>query len=299
MKQIFLIVTILITLSSFSQSKISFTFDDGALDNKPNYTFNEWNGMLLKKLKDAHIEAMFFVTGKDKTGAKGKKLLKSWNDNGHKIANHTFMHPNYNNDITTIADFKNELLKNDKVINSYSNYSKFFRFPYLKEGDTKEKVDSFRKFLKSQEYRNGYVTIDASDWYIDSRLIKRLRENPNANISDFRNFYLNHIWERAQFYEKLSVEINGRHINHTLLLHHNLASALFMDHLIEMFKEKGWRIVSASKAYKDPIYKETPTYAGESLIYAKAKDSEKYNNLLRYPAEDCRYEKERMDLLGL
>jgi peptidoglycan/xylan/chitin deacetylase (PgdA/CDA1 family) len=289
----------LITIQTFSQSKISFTFDDGSLGNRPNYTFKEWNGMLLKKLKDANVEAMFFVTGNDKTGTRGKKLFESWNNNGHKIANHTFSHQNYNDPITTISEFKDELLKNDEIIKSYTNYSKFFRFPYLKEGNTKEKVDVFREFLKSQEYRNGYVTIDASDWYIDSRLVKRLRENPKADINGFKKFYLNHIWERAQFYEKLSLEINGRHISHSLLLHHNLAAALFIDDLIKMFKEKGWEIVSASKAYEDPIYSTETNFAGESLIYAIAKDSGKYNNTLRYPAEDSRYEKEKMVLLKL
>lgn len=257
------------------------------------------NRMLLKKLKDANVAAMFFVTGNDKTDAKGKKLLKSWNDAGHKIANHTFLHLNYNAVTTTISDFKNELLKNNEVINSYSNYSKFFRFPYLKEGNTTEKVNAFRKFLKLQNYKNGYVTIDASDWYIDSRLIKRLRENPNADISDFRAFYLDHIWERAQFYEKLSLEINGRHINHSLLLHHNLTSALFMDDLIKMFKAKGWKITSASKAYEDPVYLTETKFASESLIYAMAKDSGMYDTVLRFPGEDSKYEKEKMDMLGL
>jgi len=299
MKQPITTLILLITIQIFSQSKVSFTFDDGALGNRPSYTFDEWNGMLLRKLNDANIEAMFFITGNDKTGTKGKQLLKSWNDNGHKIANHTFTHPNYNAKTTTTADFKTDFLKNDKLISKYSNYVKFFRFTYLKEGNTKEKVDAFRSFLKSQNYRNGYVTIDASDWYIDSRLVKRLRENPNADISDFREFYLNHMWERAQFYEKLSFEINGRHISHTLLLHHNLAAALFIDDLIKMFKDKGWEIVSATEAYEDPIYKTEPQFAGESLIYAQAKDSGKYEAILRYPAEDSRYEKDKMDDLGL
>jgi peptidoglycan/xylan/chitin deacetylase (PgdA/CDA1 family) len=299
MKQPITTLILLITIQIFSQSKVSFTFDDGALGNRPNYTFDEWNGMLLKKLKDANIEAMLFVTGNDKTGTKGEKLLKSWNNDGHKIANHTFSHPNYNTKTTTIADFKNEFLKNDKIIKSYSNYSKFFRFPYLKEGDTKEKVDAFREFLKSNDYRNGYVTIDASDWYIDSRMVKRLRENSNADISGFRAFYLSHIWERAQFYEKLSFELNGRHIKHTLLLHHNLSAALFIDDLIELFKSKGWKIVSVSEAYEDPVYKTETNFAGESLIYAQAKDAGKYDAMLRYPAEDSRYEKDKMDELGL
>ncbi|WP_299157804.1 polysaccharide deacetylase family protein [uncultured Tenacibaculum sp.] len=299
MKQFSTLLIIVIAMPVFSQSKISFTFDDGALGNRPNYTFNEWNGMLLKKLKDANIEAMFFVKGNDKTGTKGKKLLKSWNDNGHKIANHTFSHSNYNSKKQTFEAFKNDFIKNDAIINKYSNYCKFFRFPYLKEGNTAEKVAAFREFLKSQDYKHGYVTIDASDWYIDSRLIKRLRENPHTDLSAFRDFFLNHIWERAQFYEKLSLALNGRSIKHTLLLHHNLAAALFLDDLIKMFKTKGWEIVSVTEAYKDPVYKTKTNFAGESLIYAQAKDSGKYKGVLRYPAEDSRYEKEKMKALGL
>jgi len=298
MKKFITTILFLVTLQVSSQS-VSFTFDDGALGNRPNYTFKEWNGMLLKKLKDADIEAMIFVTGKDKTGTKGKKLLESWNNDGHKIANHTFKHTNYNNKDYSFESFKDDFMKNDSILKMYSNFCKFFRFPYLKEGNTQEKIDPVRTFFKEQNYRNGYVTIDASDWYIDSRLIKRLRENPNADISDFKKFYLNHIWERAQFYEKLSYELKGRHIKHTLLLHHNLAASLFIDDLIKMFNSKGWEIISAEDAFKDPIYNETPAYAGESLIYALAKDSGNYERILRYPAEDSRYEKEKMDLLGL
>lgn len=295
----YLILIILISSSSLSQSKISFTFDDGSLGDMPNYSLDEWNNMLLKKLKTANVEAILFVAGKGKTGVSGKKLLNSWNNHGHIIANHTYSHQNYNKPDVSTDEFINDFIKNDTLIHSFSNYRKLFRFPYLKEGNTKEKVDTFRSFLKNQNYRNGYVTIDASDWYINSRLIKRLKENPKADISDFRNFYLNHIWERAQFYEKLSVKLNNKHINHSLLLHHNLAAALFIDDLIDMFKSKGWKIISAYETYKDPIYLSEPEYAGESLIYALAKDSGQYESLLRYPAEDSRYEKEKMDILGL
>lgn len=299
MKRIAAIIVFLILTPTFCQSKISFTFDDGSIGNKPNYKFDVWNNMLLKKLEDAKVEAMFFVTGKNIPGVKGKQLLKSWNEKGHKIGNHTYRHSNYSANEVSFSSFKNDFIKNDAIINAYSNYSKFFRFPYLKEGNTAEKIDSARAFLKKQGYRNGHVTIDASDWYIDSRLLKRLRQNPKADVSAYRAFYLNHIWEKAQFYEELSVAMNGRHINHTLLLHHNLTSALFIDDLIAMFKSKGWEIVPVSMAFKDPIYKIETKYAGESLIYAQARDAGKYKNKLRYPPEDSKYEKSKMDKLGL
>ena len=147
------------------------------------------------------------------------------------------------------------------------------------------------------------MTIDASDWYVNQRLIKRIGEVgfEHTEIEKYRDFYIQHILERAHFYEKLSFAINKKHINHTLLLHHNLTSALFLGDLIEKFKEQGWNVVDATQAYQDPIFATVPDLdsAGESLIYALAKQSGIYDRLLRYPAEDSRYEKQKMDELGL
>jgi peptidoglycan/xylan/chitin deacetylase (PgdA/CDA1 family) len=299
MKYTILIATLFLSIGSFAQPKISFSFDDGSLGDRPGYPLKKWNTMLLTKMDSARVKSIFFVAGRGKTTEKGRYLLKSWNEKGHLIANHTYSHPNYSKPDITFEDFSKEILKNDSIIRNYSNYVKLFRFPYLKEGNTEKKVGAIRKFLKENAYNNGYVTIDASDWYIDSRLLKRLRKNPSADISAYKEYYLNHLWEKAQYYEKLSFAINERHINHTLLLHHNLAAALFIDDLIAMFKAKGWQIVSAKEAYTDPIYMKTPRYAGESLIYALLRDSKKFDHLLRFPPEDSQYEKKKMDLLGL
>jgi peptidoglycan/xylan/chitin deacetylase (PgdA/CDA1 family) len=289
------------SLPAYAQPTVSFTFDDGVTGDMPGYPFEQWNDKLLKHLDDANLKAIFFVTGANKTDEKGKLLLQRWNDRGHKIANHTFSHPNYSSKHTSFEKFKRELLVTDSIIKPYTNYLTMFRFPYLKEGDTKEKIELFRTLLKEQRYKNGYVTIDASDWYIDSRLIKRLKANPTADLEPFKKFYLNHIYERALYYEQLSFQLTGRHIHHTLLLHHNLASALFLGDLIKMFKEKGWNTIHAHEAYKDKIFDSNPSTvpAGESLIWALAKDSGKYENILRYPAEDSRYEEDKMNALGL
>ncbi len=295
----FTIVVLIFTIGLSAQKTVSFTFDDGNVNDRPGYTFQEWNAVLLKKLWEADVKAMLFVAGKGKNNEKGSHLLSTWNDAGHAIANHTWSHSNYSNPKLMYPIFRDDILRADTLLTPYSNFKKFFRYPYLKEGETIEKVDSLRTFLSSQGYRNGYVTIDASDWYIDSRLLARLKADAGADLSVYRNFYLKHILERAEFYENLSYKLNGRHIPHTLLLHHNILAALFIDDLIQLFQEKGWEIVSAEEAFSDPIYSQTPMYAGESLIYALAKDSGKYEHLLRYPAEDSRYEKAAMDALGL
>jgi hypothetical protein len=132
-------------------------------------------------------------------------------------------------------------------------------------------------------------------------LRKKLQQQPGAPLEAYRQFYLDHLYDRAMYYENLSQELTGRHINHTILLHHNLAAALFLDDLIKMFREKGWEILPATAAFEDPVYKEQPgnVPAGESLIWALAKQSGRYERVLRYPAEDESYEKEKMDKLGL
>jgi len=132
--------------------------------------------MLLSHLEKENVNAVFFVTGRNKLDRKGQYLLKTWNDSGHKIANHSFTHPNFNSEKNSAAIFENELLKTDTVISKFSNYTKLFRFPYLKEGKSKSKVDSIRNVIEENKYSNGYVTIDASDWYVNQRLINRIKE---------------------------------------------------------------------------------------------------------------------------
>lgn len=73
----------------------------------------------------------------------------------------------------------------------------------MKEGNTEKKINGFREFLKHREYKTGHVSIDASDWYVDGRLIKRLTENPNADISGFKAFYISYLYDGAMYYESL------------------------------------------------------------------------------------------------
>lgn len=282
---------------------VSFTFDDGITNDILDYKFDVWNEMMLSALRSKDLKAVFFVTGSNKTSEKGIQLLSSWNDEGHKIANHTFNHPFFHNPLVTVDSFEVELSKTHEVISGYSNFIHLFRFPYLKEGDSKEKIEGFREVLGKKGYSNGHVTIDASDWYVNSELIKSIRANglDDEMINKFRDFYVGHIMERASYYEDLSFSVTNRHISHTLLLHHNLSSALFLDDLIEAFEAKGWKVIDAETAFQDNLFKTQTDVvpAGESLVWSIAKASGKYEESLRYPAEDSRYEAPKMRTLGL
>ena len=182
-----------------------------------------------------------FISGKRINSAEGSILLGRWSDAGHMLCNHSFYHSYYHSQKQTLESYENDFLKCDSIINKYAGFTKLFRFPFLKEGNTTEKRDGFRDFLRGLGYKHGYATL---------------------------------------------------HIKHTLLLHHNYINALFLDELISFFKVKGWDIVNAGDAFKDEVFTKEPDIlpAGESIIWALAKETGKYENMLRYPGEDSEYE---------
>ncbi len=281
--------------------KVAFSFDDGSTKDVLSYTDEEWNAMIRRQLKARGLQAVWYVKGKGLDNEEGKELLKNWDEEGHIIANHTYSHYNYNNPSIDFTRFSNDIKKCDALINGFGNYSQLFRFPYLKSGATRESRDSMRTFLEERGFRQGWITIDASDWYINSRMIRQMKKDPGMDISGFREYYLDHILDRAKYYNDLSVEINGRQICHTLLLHFNLTSALFLDDLIEKFEREGWEIINYTEAVKDPVYNNLPDVmpAEQSLIWLMAKETGKYEVRLRYPGEDGEYEREKMDKSGL
>lgn len=291
-KILFLLAVLLNVLMLQAKPKLCITMDDPQVTETPLMSWSERNDKILEILKKHNLQAALFVCGMRIDNANGKELLRKWDDAGHLICNHSYSHSYFHSKKISLADYENDFLRCDSIISGYKNFTKLFRYPYLKEGNTAEKRDGFREFLKSNGYSNGAVTIDASDWYFDSRLIKALKENPAADITPYKEYYLQHMLNRANYYNDLAFKVSGSEITHTILIHHSLLNALFLDDLINMFIQNGWEIVNASDAFKDSVFTIQPDVlpAGESLIWSIAKATGKYDNELRYPGEDGDYE---------
>jgi peptidoglycan/xylan/chitin deacetylase (PgdA/CDA1 family) len=280
-----------------SSQTIALTFDDGPnMSDTLRLSPAGRNAAILRQLAEAHLRSILFVTRVD-TDRKRNDLIRQWGIEGHQIGNHTATHPDF--DDVSLADYERELLACDKAIHNMPGFTRRFRFPYLKEGNTIEKRDGFRTFLDSNSYMAGPVSVDASDWYYSKRLSDRLRENRDADIRPYRDAYVRHLYSRAQYYDGLSRAVLGRSVAHVLLLHHNLINALFLKDVIQMFRDKGWRLIDSESAFEDPVYAVRPDVlpAGESVLWALAKQKDVPG--LRYPAEDATYEKPILDRLRL
>lgn len=281
------------------QPQVAITMDDFNIYDTSTLSGEARNQAILDALHQFKLQAAAFVAGKYIDNEKNLALLRLWNERGHMIANHTYSHGYYPD--ADFSKYTQDILRNEELLKQFSRFRKFLRFPYLKEGKTVEQRDEMRAFLRERGYRNGHVTIDNSDWYIDGRLRARLKNNPKANVTPYRDFYLQHIWARASYYDDLARKVLGRSIRHTLLIHHNVLNGLFLAELLHMFRRKGWQLVNAEEAYTDPVFDREPKIvpAGEGLVWALAKESGRFDKVLRYPAEDGDYEKLQMDALGL
>lgn len=286
-----------------ARPRIALTMDDITTGASLDTTAEERHGRVREALKrHGNLKAALFVCGKRMDGEEGRRLLGVWDEAGHLIGNHSYTHPYYPSPKVTFESFAEEVVRTEGLIKDYKNFRRLFRFPYLKEGNTAEKRDRMRVFLRERGYRMGYVTIDTSEWYVEQRMTARLKENPKADLGGYKKFYLAHMWERAVFYDDLARRVLNRPVSHALLVHDNLVSALFLTDLLRMFDDKGWRWIDAAEAFAgDAIYRAEPDIlpAGESIVWALAKESKRFESLLRYPAEDGEYEKEKMDRLGL
>jgi peptidoglycan/xylan/chitin deacetylase (PgdA/CDA1 family) len=278
---------------------LALTFDDGPDVVKRGAAAIAENDAILAALAAGRIKSVLFVAGKRLDNAEGLAAVAAWGEAGHLVANHTYSHRNFGAAAVTIEDFEADVLRNEELLRALPGFTRLFRFPFLKEGDTAAKRDAFRAFLHDRHYRSGRVTIDASDWYYDERFRAWRAAHPAGDPAAFRQAYLAHLANRAAYYDALSRKVVGRRVKHTLLLHTNAINAAFLPDIIRMFRARGWKLIDAACAFRDPIFDAEPRVlpAGESLLWSLAKAKGEAG--LRYPGEDAVYEKPVLDAAGL
>lgn len=254
---------------------VALTFDDGPRTKAtPLLSPAARNQALLDHLAKAGVPGAIFVTlGNGADTPEGLALLKAWSAAGHHLGNHTVTHPDLHAASVTLAAYQAEAEACDRAIAPLPGYRPWFRFTFLREGNTPEKRDGMRAFLKAKGWRNAHVTLDTSDWRLDEKLTEVLTRDPKADLAPIRAAYLAHVKQRAEAYRDLARRLLGREIPQVMLMHHNLLNALFLGDVIAQFRKEGWTFVDPQQAFQDPVYALQPERpkAGQSLLLSLAK----------------------------
>lgn len=279
--------------------RFAVTIDDFRFDAGAQQDGATRHRAILDALNAAGLQAAGLITGKHIDNAEAGGHLAAWSEAGHAIGNHTYSHAYYGG--SGPGDLGADIDRAAGLLSAYPTTRPWFRFPYLAEGRTVEFRDRMRGALSERGLHNAHVTIDASDWYVNQRLLERLAREPGADVTPYGDYLVRHLLDRAAFYDGLAREVLGYSPPHTLLIHHNLTTALFLPRILGAFQATGWAAVDADAAFAHPIYQSMPDIApaAHSLIWQLAKADGRFEARLRSPGEDGPYEKPAMDALGL
>jgi peptidoglycan-N-acetylglucosamine deacetylase len=257
LKLLILALLTLVTTPAFAQKRVALTFDDVPRAGGAFFGVDERRARLIVALKRAKVrQAAFFVNPGNLNGADDHRIM-DYAQAGHVIANHSFSHPRLS--ATAVDDYLADIDKAENWLKGRKGYRPWFRFPFLDEGQRDvAKRDAIRAGLKLRGLRNGYVTAESSDWHIEELTIKAKNVGKTMDMAALRSLYVGWHVEAANFYDQLARKTIGRSPAHVMLLHETDIAALFIGDLVTALRKDGWQIVTADKAFADPISKAMP-----------------------------------------
>lgn len=250
MKYLVLLFSLLLATPSIAK-QLAITFDDSPRSAEGYFDGPTRAKKLINELNKHNIKQVAFFSVANKLDKEGQQRLQTYNDAGHLIANHTFSHPDFNK--MRLSDYQQNFVKAHDKLKGYSNFVNWFRFPYLREGDTPTKRDGFRQTLQQYNYFNAYITLNNYDWYIENLFQNALREKQRINYEALQNLYVDIMVEGIEYYDELAIKHLGRSPKHVLLAHEMDITAMYIGDLVEKLRAKGWQVITPKEAYEDAI----------------------------------------------
>ena len=257
--------------------KIAITLDDFPNTDQHYFSPKERISRILTHLESHQVGQAAFFTVTERFSDETTPLLNMIGDKGHVVGNHTHSHPNLiKSDGQT---FLKDVQKADEILNQYSGFKRWFRYPYLNEGRNDEDTQLVRQGLAEMDYVNFHTTIPTLDFFMDKIFQERISHNDSVDLDKLRQLYVDLIMENVELYHKLSTTVLSVEMPHVLLLHETDLNALFLGDLLAALKELGWQIVNAEEIMEDPYFNYQPDTGPLIMGKITAMIKEKFNRV--------------------
>ncbi|WP_058533238.1 polysaccharide deacetylase family protein [Legionella saoudiensis] len=184
--------------------------------------------------------AIGFVIGK-KVNEDTSKELQAFLEAGFTLGSHSYSHLNLRK--VSAAAYIADVERADKILSPFMTGSKYYRYPYLAESSFVKKRKVLH-YLEKKHYRVAPVTIDSRDFLFNLKFTNEVRANPKL-FNTLRQHYLDFVWQQTRLAEKSQRCAPTKQI---LLLHANILNSYFLDDLLQMFENHGYRFISLEDA---------------------------------------------------
>lgn len=255
------ITFLLFPLFSHAQ-EVAITFDDlpahGPLPVRT--TREDVTRKILAALKDANVPEVygFINAGKLEAHPEDLKVLQLWRQAGQPLGNHTLDHMSLNN--STVTAFEQNISKNAALLEELMGKKdwRWFRYPYLDEGDTLEKRRLVRAYLKDHHYRIAQVTLDFEDYAWNAPYARCRDKKDEPAIAWLKESYLDTAAQYVKLGREMSQQLFQRDIKYVLLMHIGAFDAEMLPRLLAQLKQEGFKFITLEDAQTDPVYEIDP-----------------------------------------
>lgn len=254
------------------QRRVAVTFDDLPFTGDGGKTtvseLREFTSRLLGTFAAHRIPVIGFVNER-KLQPEGEReariaVLKMWTDAGYELGNHTFAHASLYR--TPLEAFQQQVIDGEPVTRSLLAARKmklrYFRHPFLNTGPDLKTKEAFEKFLAARGYRVAPVTIDNAEWIFAQAYTQALQRGDKETARRIADEYVPYMEQMFEFYERMSVELFGREVAQTLLVHANALNADHFQRIAAMLKRRGYTFITLDEALQDKAYEHRDTYTG-------------------------------------
>jgi peptidoglycan/xylan/chitin deacetylase (PgdA/CDA1 family) len=239
--------------------QIAITFDDLPVHNALplGETRLQVANSILATLKAEHMPPTYgFINGAQAKDPDTVSVLQAWRDAGQPLGNHTWAHLDFND--LTVRQFEAEIAKNEPLLKQYMRGEDWhwFRYPYLHEGQTAEKVRPVRSWLEANRYKVAQVTMDFEDYLWNAPYARCVDKHDEAAIAKLHDSYLSTASQYLDLARELSHLIYGRDINYVLLMHVGAFDAKMLSDLLALYRRAGLKFITLAEAEQDPAYRD-------------------------------------------
>ena len=229
--------------------RIAVTIDDLPWNGaRPATGVRPETAKLLRTLKEHGVPAVGFVNCEPAW----EENLEQWREAGFELGNHQARH----DDLRSV-DPAVWLEGVHSCTKDLGPETRWFRYPYLRRGNTPETRDAVRAEIE-QSLTVAPVSVDNHEWM----LAQRYQEgNPKAAA-----LYTDHLLGAGRHFRAVGHQVTGRDVAHILLLHVNSLAADHLDAALTAFEAEGAVWITLEEAMEDPVYAMDDLYAGKKGI---------------------------------
>jgi peptidoglycan/xylan/chitin deacetylase (PgdA/CDA1 family) len=201
--------------------------------------------------------------------------LAAWTAAGYPLGNHGWAHENLNR--VSAAEFEAEIVRNEATLERFGRGRdwRWFRYPFLAEGDAPARRDSVRAVLARRGYRIAAVTMDFSDWQWNDAYARCRAGGTPAALASLERAYLDAVREAIARSRGASRAVYGRDVPYVLLTHASPFNARMMPRVLALYRAEGFRFTTLAAAQADPVYRpdtDPGRPAGPASLWERARE---------------------------